>query len=47
MKNKIGYNKKHGWSYAKDIKEKKFSGTGRNEKCPCGSGIKYKKCCGK
>ena len=20
---------------------------GRNDKCPCGSGIKYKKCCGK
>ncbi|MDK8381611.1 SEC-C metal-binding domain-containing protein [Granulicatella sp. UMB5615B] len=20
---------------------------GRNEKCPCGSGRKYKKCCGK
>tara|TARA_A100001201_G_scaffold143391_1_gene144830 strand:- start:1101 stop:1343 length:243 start_codon:yes stop_codon:yes gene_type:complete len=19
---------------------------GRNEKCPCGSGLKYKKCCG-
>jgi len=26
------------------IAEKKF---GRNELCPCGSGIKYKKCCGK
>ena len=21
--------------------------TGRNEPCPCGSGVKYKKCCGK
>jgi uncharacterized protein YecA (UPF0149 family) len=20
---------------------------GRNEKCPCGSGLKYKKCCGR
>jgi len=20
---------------------------GRNEPCPCGSGMKYKKCCGK
>ncbi|HHQ4575443.1 SEC-C metal-binding domain-containing protein [Aeromonas hydrophila] len=19
---------------------------GRNEKCPCGSGLKYKRCCG-
>jgi len=26
------------------IKKKKI---GRNEKCPCGSGLKYKKCCGK
>ena len=26
------------------IAEKK---TGRNEPCPCGSGQKYKKCCGK
>lgn len=23
----------------------KFTGVGRNEKCPCGSGAKYKKCC--
>lgn len=23
----------------------KFKGTGRNDSCPCGSGIKYKKCC--
>lgn len=22
-------------------------GTGRNDPCPCGSGKKYKKCCGK
>lgn len=26
------------------VKEKK---TGRNEPCPCGSGKKYKHCCGK
>ena len=26
------------------ISEKKI---GRNDSCPCGSGIKYKKCCGK
>lgn len=26
------------------IKEKKI---GRNEPCPCGSGLKYKKCCGR
>lgn len=23
----------------------KFAGVGRNDKCPCGSGVKYKKCC--
>ena len=35
-------------------KEQKASGTirkekkvGRNDPCPCGSGKKYKKCCGK
>lgn len=35
-------------------KEQKASGTvrkdkkvGRNDSCPCGSGLKYKKCCGK
>ena len=25
---------------------KKYSGTGRNASCPCGSGRKYKLCCG-
>ena len=29
--------------YITPIKKK----VGRNEPCPCGSGIKYKKCCGK
>lgn len=24
-----------------------FAGIGRNDPCPCGSGKKYKKCCGK
>ena len=28
-------------------REKKYPGTGRNELCPCQSGKKYKKCCGK
>lgn len=27
--------------------EKKYSGTGRNDACPCNSGKKYKRCCGK
>ncbi|WP_295393081.1 SEC-C metal-binding domain-containing protein [uncultured Thiodictyon sp.] len=26
---------------------KKYAGTGRNEPCPCGSGTKYKRCCGR
>ncbi len=26
--------------------DKKYPGTGRNERCPCGSGRKYKRCCG-
>ena len=26
---------------------KKYAGTGRNERCPCGSGKKYKLCCGR
>jgi uncharacterized protein YecA (UPF0149 family) len=27
--------------------EKKYPGTGRNEPCPCNSGKKYKRCCGR
>lgn len=27
--------------------QKGGQGTGRNDPCPCGSGKKYKKCCGK
>ena len=38
----------HGWVEVNGastvVKEKKI---GRNEPCPCGSGLKYKKCCGK
>ena len=34
-------------SYAPPAPPKPFHGTGRNEKCPCGSGLKYKKCCGR
>jgi hypothetical protein len=26
---------------------KQYAGTGRNERCPCGSGKKYKVCCGR
>ncbi|MDQ1317346.1 MAG: uncharacterized protein QG588_998, partial [Candidatus Poribacteria bacterium] len=31
--------------HASDIQT--ISKTGRNDPCPCGSGLKYKKCCGK
>lgn len=29
-----------------EAESEKFKGTGRNDPCPCGSGKKYKKCCG-
>ena len=31
---------------AKEIHQKLGSTVGRNDPCPCGSGKKYKKCCG-
>jgi len=33
-------------TYVKD-KDDPFANVGRNDPCPCGSGKKYKKCCGK
>ena len=32
---------------ARQQQREKFKDTGRNDPCPCGSGMKYKKCCGK
>ena len=29
------------------LREKQYPGTGRNEPCPCNSGKKYKRCCGR
>lgn len=29
------------------IRKEKYPGTGRNDLCPCDSGKKYKKCCGR
>ena len=29
------------------VEECKPGKVGRNDPCPCGSGLKYKKCCGK
>lgn len=28
-------------------REEKYPGTGRNAPCPCNSGMKYKRCCGR
>jgi uncharacterized protein YecA (UPF0149 family) len=28
-------------------RQRQFALVGRNDPCPCGSGLKYKKCCGK
>lgn len=38
----------HGWTYQKEDRREhhpEFKNVGRNDKCPCGSGIKYKYCC--
>jgi len=32
---------------AYEVKPKPYAGTCRNDMCPCGSGKKYKKCCGR
>ena len=29
------------------LRQKKYPGTGRNAPCPCNSGKKYKRCCGR
>ncbi|MDA8432613.1 MAG: SEC-C metal-binding domain-containing protein [Nitrospiraceae bacterium] len=39
----LNYNRGEGGTSQTVTKGKK---TGRNEPCPCGSGKKYKKCCG-
>ena len=54
--NKLGYSSsipgrpknihKNLRSYSQ-VPVKAYPGTGRNELCPCGSGTKYKKCCGR
>lgn len=40
---RIAYAKKEGRIKPQQVISDK---TGRNEPCPCGSGRKYKKCCG-
>jgi preprotein translocase subunit SecA len=37
----------HGDGSAAQPKQRQNKKTGRNDPCPCGSGKKYKKCCGK
>lgn len=34
------------WERYRESPELGMGGTGRNDMCPCGSGRKYKKCCG-
>jgi preprotein translocase subunit SecA len=36
----------HGEETAKKPKKRSSEKVGRNDPCPCGSGKKYKKCCG-
>ncbi len=38
---------KRKYTLSKELDEKFYAKTGRNDPCPCGSGKKYKKCCGK
>ncbi len=40
-------NRKYGWWDTFSIALPKAKQPGRNEKCPCGSTIKYKRCCGR
>jgi uncharacterized protein len=35
-----------GWARECDVRAAERRGIGRNDPCPCGSGRKYKKCCG-
>lgn len=39
------YNKRREERLALEIEFKKYAHLGRNDKCACGSGLKYKKCC--
>ena len=50
--NDIEYDKEIIFNVVKELKVQRLKRInkkkiGRNEKCPCGSGKKYKKCCGK
>ena len=38
---------RHIWKRSRELNEIFKSNTGRNSLCPCGSGLKFKKCCGR
>lgn len=42
-----GYDPDGNWVPPEPIEQLKSEKVGRNDPCPCGSGAKYKKCCGK
>jgi preprotein translocase subunit SecA len=46
QENKINPNFGGGEKENKKVKVSDISKIGRNDPCPCGSGKKYKKCCG-
>ncbi len=44
--NEPAQRKETNWHYQPPVNQAKSNKVGRNEPCPCGSGKKYKKCCG-
>ena len=42
-----GYDADGNWIPPEPVEQRKSDKVGRNDLCPCGSGAKYKKCCGK
>jgi SEC-C motif-containing protein len=35
------------WRYSGPVQARREAKAGRNDPCPCGSGLKYKRCCGR
>ncbi|MDP3448219.1 MAG: SEC-C metal-binding domain-containing protein [Eubacteriales bacterium] len=43
-----GYDRQKSSSLSTELDDhQKIAKVGRNDHCPCGSGLKYKNCCGK
>jgi preprotein translocase subunit SecA len=42
-----GYDADGNWVPPEPVEQLVSEKVGRNDPCPCGSGAKYKKCCGK